>query len=110
MVASAQLSLFRESTLNAPDARADFDTLLNAPKFSDDPVGHRQKKRWELIAGDIYKSASMEALLEARGKAEGYIHGLVDAGHLSTRDTDRDYLILCVIQRRRNFLKALLNC
>jgi hypothetical protein len=28
-------------------------------------------------------------LLEARGRAEGYIDGLVDAGHLSTRDTDR---------------------
>ena len=73
------------------------------------PVGHRQKKRWELIAGDIYKSASMEALPEARGKAEGYIHGLLDAGHLSTRDTDRDYLILCAIRRRRGFLQQLLN-
>ncbi|WP_224790470.1 hypothetical protein [Pseudomonas fluorescens] len=51
----------------------------------------------------------MEALLEARGKAEGYIHGLVDAGHLSTRDTDRDYLILCIVQRRREFLQKLLS-
>lgn len=95
--------------MNTPDARADFNTLINAPKFSDDPVGHRQKKRWNLIAGDVYKSTSIEAPLDARGKAEGYIHGLVDAGHLSTRDTDRDYLILCVVQRRRDFLKALLN-
>ena len=109
MIASAQLSLFRETALNTPDARADFHTLINAPKFSDDPIGHRQKKRWQLIAGDIYKSTSIEALLEARGKAEGYIHGLVDTGHLSTRDTDRDYLILCVVQRRRDFLNALLN-
>jgi hypothetical protein len=109
MIAFAQLSPFRESALNTPNAHADFNTLINAPKFSDDPIGHRQKKRWELIAGDIYKSTSMEALLEARGKAEGYIHGLVDAGHLSTRDTDRDYLILCAVRRRREFLKALLN-
>ncbi|UVK97654.1 hypothetical protein [Pseudomonas sp. B21-048] len=95
--------------MNTLDARADFNTLINAPKFSDDPVGHRQKKRWQLIAGDIYKSTSIEALLEARGKAEGYIHGLVDAGHLSTRDTERDYLILSIVQRRRDFLKKLLS-
>ncbi|PRA52025.1 MULTISPECIES: hypothetical protein [Pseudomonas] len=87
----------------------DFDALLSAPKFSNDPTGNRQKKRWQLIAGDIYKSTSIEALLEARGKAEGYIHGLVDAGHLSTRDTDRDYLILCIVQRRRDFLQRLLD-
>ncbi|NNB05514.1 hypothetical protein HBN83_06340 [Pseudomonas fragi] len=95
--------------MNAPDARTGFNTLINAPKFSDDPVGHRQRKRWELIAEDIYKSTSKEALLEARGKAEGYIHGLVDAGHLSTRDIDRDYLILSIVQRRREFLQKLLN-
>ena len=87
----------------------DFNTLINAPKFSDDPVGRRQMKRWQLIAEDIYKSTSTEALLEARGRAEGYIHGLVDAGHLSTRDTDRDYLILSIVQRRREFLQKLLN-
>ncbi|VVP13813.1 hypothetical protein PS900_03485 [Pseudomonas fluorescens] len=87
----------------------DFNTLINAPKFSDDPVGHRQKQRWQLIAGDIYKSTSREALLEARGRAEGYIHGLVDAGHLSTRDTERDYLVLSIVQRRREFLQKLLN-
>jgi hypothetical protein len=95
--------------LNTPNAHADFDDLINAPKFSDDPIGLRQKKRWELIAGDIFKSTSIEALLEARGKAEGYIHGLVDAGHLSTTDTDRDYLILCAVCRRRGFLQQLLN-
>ena len=94
--------------MNTPNAYADFNALINAPKFSDDPVGHRQKKRWELIAGDIYKSTSKETLLEARGRAEGYIHGLVDAGHLTTRDTDRDYLILSVVQRRREFLQKLL--
>ena len=95
--------------MNTPDTRADFYTLINAPKFSDDPVGHCQKKRWQLIAEDIYKSTSKEALLEARGRAEGYIHGLVDAGHLSTRDTDRDYLILSIVQRRREFLQKLLK-
>jgi hypothetical protein len=93
-------------TTNVPN---DFNTLINAPKFSNDPVGQRQKKRWQLMAGDIYQSTTIEALLEARGKAEGYIHGLVDAGHLSTRDTDRDYLILCITQRRRDFLHKLLN-
>jgi len=95
--------------LSTPSIPNDFNVLISAPKFSDDPIGHLQKKRWQLIAGDIYKSTSIEALLEARGKAEGYIHGLVDAGHLSTRDTDRDYLILCIVQRRRDFLQKLLN-
>jgi hypothetical protein len=95
--------------LNTPNAHADFNTLINAPKFSDDPVGHRQKKRWQLIAEDIIKSTSKEALLEARGRAEGYIHGLMDAGHLSTRDTERDYLVLSIVQRRREFLQRLLN-
>ncbi|UXL37076.1 hypothetical protein N7D90_15980 [Pseudomonas fragi] len=94
------------STATAPN---DFNTLINAPKFSDDPVGRRQMKRCQLIAEDIYKSTSTETLLEARGRAEGYIHGLVDAGHLSTRDTDRDYLILSIVQRRREFLQQLLN-
>ncbi|WP_181381729.1 hypothetical protein [Pseudomonas prosekii] len=87
----------------------DFNTLINAPKFSDDPVGRRRMKRWQLLAEDIYKSTSKEALLEARGRAEGYIDGLVDAGHLSTRDTDRDYLILSIVQRRREFVQKLLN-
>jgi hypothetical protein len=109
MIAFAQLPPFRESALNTPNAHPDFNTLINAPKFSDDPIGHRQKKRWQLIAGDIYKSTSKEALLEARGRAEGYIHGLVDAGHLSTRDPERDYLILSIVQRRREFLQKLLN-
>ena len=94
------------SRASAPN---DFHALINAPKFSDDPLGRRQLRRWQLIAEDIYKSTTIEALLEARGKAEGYIHGLVDAGHLSTKDTDRDYLILSIVQRRREFLQKLLN-
>lgn len=94
------------STATVPN---DFNTLINAPKFLDDPVGRLQMKRWQLIAEDIYKSTSTGALLEARGRAEGYIHGLVDAGHLSTRDTDRDHLILSIAQRRREFLQKLLN-
>ena len=94
------------STATVPN---DFNALINAPKFSYDPVGRRQMKRWQIIAEDIYKSTSAEALLEARGRAEGYIHGLVDAGHLSTRDTDRDHLILSIVQRRREFLQKLLN-
>ena len=95
--------------MNTTTAPNDFNTLINAPKFSGDAIGRRQMKRWELIAEDICKSTSIDTLLEARGKAEGYIHGLVDAGHLSTRDTDRDYLILSIVQRRRDFLQKLLN-
>lgn len=95
--------------MNTPDAHADFNTLINAPKFSDDPIGQHQKKRWRLLAEDIYQSTTIETLLEAKGKAEGYIHGLVDARHLSTKDYERDYLILCIAQRRREFLRKLLN-
>ncbi|MBL0797850.1 hypothetical protein [Pseudomonas sp. B7] len=95
--------------MNAPDASVDFNNLINAPKFSDDPVGQRQKKRWRLLAEDIFQSTTIKALLEARGKAEGYIHGLVDAGHLSTKDHERDYVILCIAQRRREFLHKLLK-
>lgn len=95
--------------MNTPGALSDFNTLINAPKFSDDPIGQHQKKRWRLLAEDVYQSTTIEALLEARGKAEGYIHGLVDAGHLSTKDYERDYLILCIAQRRREFLRKLLN-
>lgn len=95
--------------MNAPDARADLNAVINAPKFSEDPVGHCQKKRWRLLAEDIFQSTTIEALLEARGKAEGYIHGLVDAGHLSSKDYERDYLILCIAQRRREFLRKLLS-
>ncbi|ANI56088.1 hypothetical protein [Pseudomonas sp. DR 5-09] len=95
--------------MNAPDACVDFNNLINAPKFSDGTVGLYQKKRWRLLAEDIFQSTTIEALLEARGKAEGYIHGLVDAGHLSTKDYERDFLILCITQRRREFLRKLLN-
>ncbi|WP_408598534.1 hypothetical protein [Pseudomonas sp. PLMAX] len=95
--------------MSTPNEPSYFETLISAPKFSDDPIGQRQKKRWHLIAEDIHKSTTIEALVEARGKAEGYIHGLVDAGHLSTRDTERDYLILSAVHRRRGFLQKLLN-
>lgn len=95
--------------MNTTTAPNDFNTLINAPKFTDDAIGRRQMKRWQLIAQDIYKSTSIDILLEARGKAEGYIHGLVDAGHLSTKDIERDYLILSIVQRRREFLQTLLN-
>ncbi|MNK92809.1 hypothetical protein D3C87_1129450 [compost metagenome] len=91
--------------MNTANAHAYFSALINAPKFFDDPVGHHQKKRWQLIDGDIYKSTSIEAQLEASGKAEGYIDGLVDAVHLSTSDTVRDYLILCVAHKRRVFFR-----
>lgn len=94
------------STASVPN---DFNTLINAPKFSAAPIGRRQMTRWQLIAADIYQSTSTDALLEARGRAEGYIHGLVDAGHLSTRDTERDYLLFSIVQRHREFLQKLLN-
>lgn len=49
------------------------------------------------------RSTSEGDLREARGKAEGYIRGLVDAGHLSN-DRIRDYKILSSIHRRRTLL------
>ena len=80
-----------------------YQTLLNAPAFSADPIGIRQSQRWQLIVDDIHHSTSEGDLREARGKAEGYIRGLVDAGHLS-HDRIRDYKILSSIHRRRTLL------
>lgn len=82
--------------------------LINAPAFSDDTVGRRQRSAWQRMAQDIHKSTSVEDLLQARSKAEGYILGLVDAGHLSSRDMERDYVILSLVQRRKEFLTKLL--
>lgn len=80
-----------------------YETLLTAPDFSDDPIGARQSRRWQLIVDDIHHSTSVNDLREARGKAEGYIRGLVDAGHLSN-DRIRDYKILSSIRRRRTLI------
>lgn len=80
-----------------------YETLLTAPTFSDDPMGARQSQRWQLIVEDIHRSTSVSDLREARGKAEGYIRGLVDAGYLSS-DGIRDYKILSCIHRRRTLL------
>lgn len=89
--------------MSNPPVAGYYETLLTAPVFSDDPAGVRQCQRWQLIADDIRHSTSIDDLREARGKAEGYIRGLVDAGHLSN-DRIRDYKILSSIHRRRTSL------
>lgn len=82
---------------NSP-ASGYYETLLSAPTFSDDPIGVRQSRRWQLIVDDIHHSTCVGDLREARGGAEGHIQGLVDAGHLS-HDRIRDYKILSSIHR-----------
>ncbi|MHB0783848.1 hypothetical protein [Pseudomonas sp. NBRC 111132] len=89
--------------MSIPPISSYYETLLNAPVFSVDPIGLRQSQRWQLIVDDIHHSTSIDDLREARGKAEGYIRGLVDAGHLSN-DRIRDYKILSSIHRRRTLL------
>lgn len=89
--------------LSYPPIAGYYEILLTAPDFSDDPIGARQSQRWQLIVDDIHRSTSEGELREARGKAEGYIRGLVDAGHLSN-DRIRDYKILSSIHRRRTLL------
>ncbi|WP_256818877.1 hypothetical protein [Pseudomonas putida] len=89
--------------MSNPPVAGYYEILLSAPDFSDDPIGARQSQRWQLIVDDIRCSASEGELREARGKAEGYIRGLVDAGHLSN-DRIRDYKILSSIHRRRTLL------
>lgn len=69
--------------MSNPPISGYYETLLAAPDFSDDPFGARQSQRWQLIVDDIHHSTYLDDLREARGKAEGYIRGLVDAGHLS---------------------------
>jgi hypothetical protein len=89
--------------LSNPPVSGYYETFLNAPVFSTAPIGLRQSQRWQLIVDDIHHSTSEDDLREARGKAEGYIRGLVDAGHLSN-DRIRDYKILSSIHRRRTIL------
>ncbi|MEW4948622.1 hypothetical protein [Pseudomonas asiatica] len=93
------------STLAAPGY---YESLLNAPTFSGDPVGKRQAERWKRLVDDIHKSTTEQDLREARGKAEGYIIGLVEAGHLC-HDGERDYTILSSVHRRQDFLRTLLS-
>ncbi|MDP9519465.1 hypothetical protein [Pseudomonas putida] len=93
------------STLAAPGY---YESLLNAPTFSCDPAGKRQAERWKRLVDDIHKSTTEQDLREARGKAEGYIIGLMECGHLSP-DGERDYVILSSIHRRQDFLRTLLT-
>ncbi|PTC01783.1 hypothetical protein C9975_00100 [Thalassospira xiamenensis] len=85
-----------------------YESLLKAPSFSDDPVGKRQAERWKRLVGDIHKCTTEQDLREARGKAEGYIIGLVEAGHLC-HDGARDYTIFSSVYRRQDFLRTLLS-
>lgn len=93
------------STLAAPGY---YETLLHAPTISCDPAGKRQAERWKRLVDDIHKSTTEQDLREARGKAEGYIIGLTECGHLSP-DGERDYVILSSIHRRQDFLRTLLT-
>ncbi len=91
--------------MSNPAASGYYETLLTAPDFSSDPIGVRQSQRWQLIVDDIHLSTTDGDLREARGKAEGYIQGLVDAGHLTT-DRLRDFKILSSVHRRRVALRT----
>lgn len=93
------------STLAAPGY---YESLLQAPSFSSDPIGKRQAERWKRLVDDIHKSTTEQDLREARGKAEGYIIGLVECGYLRP-DGERDYVILSSIHRRQDFLRKLLT-
>ncbi|HDS1691767.1 hypothetical protein [Pseudomonas putida] len=93
--------------MNTQTAPSYYDALLYAPTFLSDAVGKRQAACWKRLVDDIHRSNSEHDLREARGKAEGYILGLVDAGHLS-QDGERDYLIISNIHRRQTFLRTLL--
>ncbi len=85
-----------------------YDSLLHAPAFSCDPVGKRQAERWKRLVDDTHKCTTEQDLREARGKAEGYIIGLIECGHLRP-DGERDYVILSSIHRRQDFLRTLLT-
>lgn len=95
------------SRLSTQSVSGYYDSLLRAPSFSSDAVGKRQAACWKRLVDDILSSNSEQNLREARGKVEGYILGLVDAGHLS-QDGERDYLIISNIHRRQTFLRTLL--
>lgn len=84
-----------------------YASLLRAPSFAADPIGKRQSESWKRLVDDIHTCTTEHDLREARGRAEGFILGLVEAGHLE-RDGERDYVILSSIHRRRDFLRTLL--
>ena len=94
--------------MSTQPANGYYESLLHAPSFSSDPVGKRQADRWKRLVDDIHKSTTEQDLREARWKAEGYIIGLVDAGHLN-HDRERDYVIIGSIHRRLTFLRTLLT-
>lgn len=94
--------------MSTQPANGYYESLLHAPSFSSDPVGKRQADRWKRLVDDIHKSTTEQDLREARGKAEGYIIGLVEAGHLC-QDGERDYIILSSVHRRQDFLRTLLS-
>ncbi|MFJ4112540.1 hypothetical protein [Pseudomonas sp. NPDC089758] len=94
--------------MNTPAVLGYYETLLNAPTFSNDSAGQNQARRWKLLVDDVHNSASESDLRQARNKIEGYILGLMDAGSLN-QDGERDYKILGSIHRRQEFLRKLLS-
>ncbi|HDS1802977.1 TPA: hypothetical protein QEM76_005697 [Pseudomonas putida] len=85
-----------------------YASLVHAPAFADDATGKRQSECWERLVDDIHGSTTEHDLCVARAKADGFIFGLVEAGHLRP-DSERDYVILSSIQRRKGFLRTLLS-
>lgn len=84
-----------------------YASLLRAPSFAADSIGKRQSEFWKHLVDDIHAYTNEHDLREATGRAEGFILGLVEAGHLE-RDGERDYVILSSIHRRQDFLRTLL--
>lgn len=85
-----------------------YAALIHAPAFAADATGRRQSECWKRLVDDIHSSTTEQDLCVARARAEGFIFGLVEAGHLRP-DGERDYVILSSIQRRKDFLRTLLS-
>lgn len=94
--------------MSTPSVPGYYASLLHAPAFATDPIGKRQSESWKRLVDDIHACTTEQDLREARGRAEGFIIGLVQAGHLRP-DGDRDYVILSSIYRRKLFLRELLS-
>jgi hypothetical protein len=65
---------------------------------------------WVRLVNGITTAGTLSSFDIAASRAEGYIQGLVDCEQLSTKYTDRDYLIISTLTEWRAHLAANFQC
>jgi hypothetical protein len=84
--------------------------LLHSIEFHETIPGRRQRRGWVRLLNGITAAGTLSSFNTAAARAEGYVQGLVDGEQLSTRDTDRDYLIISTLTEWRAHLAANFQC